>query len=155
MESVGLSNGSITGWDFRLPQYDEEDNNYEFDFGDRLLPTRIRKSGSIFRTDALVKLLNRARFQAVCFDHKEVTILHILSAATLTFEAFDTLANLKVDRVAVGAACIQRMSELEPKLPAPHPASWPAPGSEDTELGVSMEPEVDHGEAEIYARVQA
>jgi hypothetical protein len=27
---------------------------------------------------------------------------------------------------------------------------WPAPGSEDTELGVSMEPEADHGEAEIH-----
>jgi hypothetical protein len=33
--------------------------------------------------------------------------------------------------------------------------SWPAPGSEDTELGVSMEPEVDHGEAEVHTRVQA
>ena len=32
---------------------------------------------------------------------------------------------------------------------------WPAPGSEDTELGVSMEPEVDHGEAEVHTRVQA
>ena len=32
---------------------------------------------------------------------------------------------------------------------------WPAPGSEDTELGVLMEPEVDHGKAEVYARVQA
>ena len=32
---------------------------------------------------------------------------------------------------------------------------WPAPGSEDTELGVLMEPEVDHGETEVYARVQA
>jgi hypothetical protein len=27
---------------------------------------------------------------------------------------------------------------------------WPAPGSEDTELGVLMEPEVGHGEAEVY-----
>jgi hypothetical protein len=35
-----------------------------------------------------------------------------------------------------------------------HPA-WPAPGSKDTELGVLMEPEVDHGEAEVHARVQA
>jgi hypothetical protein len=35
------------------------------------------------------------------------------------------------------------------------PASWPAPGSEDTELGVLLEPEVDHGEAEVYAGVQA
>jgi hypothetical protein len=34
-------------------------------------------------------------------------------------------------------------------------AKWPAPGSEDTELGVLMEPEVRHGEAEVYAGVQA
>src|SRR5262249_33315336 len=32
---------------------------------------------------------------------------------------------------------------------------WPAPGSEDTELGVLMEPEVGHGETEVYSRVQA
>ena len=29
--------------------------------------------------------------------------------------------------------------------------NWPAPGSEDTELGVLMELEVRHGEAEVYA----
>jgi hypothetical protein len=34
-------------------------------------------------------------------------------------------------------------------------AFWPAPGSEDTELGVLMEPEVGHGETEVYTRVQA
>jgi hypothetical protein len=32
---------------------------------------------------------------------------------------------------------------------------WPAAGSEDTELGVKMEPEVGHGETEIYPQVQA
>jgi tetratricopeptide (TPR) repeat protein len=32
---------------------------------------------------------------------------------------------------------------------------WPAPGSADTELGVLMEPEVGHGETEVYTRVQA
>ena len=32
---------------------------------------------------------------------------------------------------------------------------WPAPGSEDTELGVLMELEVGHGTTEVYARVQA
>ena len=32
---------------------------------------------------------------------------------------------------------------------------WPAPGSEDTELGVLMGPEVCHGAAEVHARVQA
>ena len=34
-------------------------------------------------------------------------------------------------------------------------SNWPAPGSEDTELGVLLELEVGHGEAEVYARVQA
>ena len=34
-------------------------------------------------------------------------------------------------------------------------ADWPAPGSEDTELGVLMEREVRHGAAEVHARVQA
>jgi hypothetical protein len=34
-------------------------------------------------------------------------------------------------------------------------SSWPAPGSEDTELGVLMELEVGHGETEVYPRVQA
>ena len=34
-------------------------------------------------------------------------------------------------------------------------AGWPAPGSADTELGVLMEPEVGHGETEVYTRVQA
>jgi len=32
---------------------------------------------------------------------------------------------------------------------------WPAPGSEDTKLGVLMEREVRHGAAEVYAGVQA
>jgi len=32
---------------------------------------------------------------------------------------------------------------------------WPAPGSEDTKLGVLMEPEVRHGKTEVYTRVQA
>jgi uncharacterized membrane protein YedE/YeeE len=32
---------------------------------------------------------------------------------------------------------------------------WPAAGFKDTELGVFMEPEVEHGATEVYARVQA
>jgi hypothetical protein len=32
---------------------------------------------------------------------------------------------------------------------------WPAPGFEDTEIGVLMEPEVDHGTTEVHAGVQA
>jgi len=37
--------------------------------------------------------------------------------------------------------------------PASRSCYWPAPGSEDTELGVLLEPEVAHGEAEVYAGV--
>jgi hypothetical protein len=33
--------------------------------------------------------------------------------------------------------------------------AWPAAGSTDTELGVLMELEVDHGKATVYAGVQA
>ena len=36
-----------------------------------------------------------------------------------------------------------------------HVHDWPAPGSEDTELGVFMGPEVSHGETKVYAGVQA
>ena len=32
--------------------------------------------------------------------------------------------------------------------------AWPAPGFEDTELGVNMEPEVGHGTTEVHAGVQ-
>jgi hypothetical protein len=44
---------------------------------------------------------------------------------------------------------------FSPELKARTEAKWPAPGSEDTELGVLMEAEVGHGEAEVYAGVQA
>jgi hypothetical protein len=45
-------------------------------------------------------------------------------------------------------------------LPAPALAGvreevWPVPGSEDTELGVFIGPEVGHGETKVYAGVQA
>jgi DNA polymerase (family 10) len=36
-----------------------------------------------------------------------------------------------------------------------HWGVWPAPGFEDTELGVLMEPEVGHGETEVHAGIQA
>ena len=35
------------------------------------------------------------------------------------------------------------------------PDSWPAPGSEDTELGVILEPEVVYGTQTLCTRVQA
>src|SRR4051812_36860503 len=96
----GFSN--VNGWDFRLPEYDKEESNYELDLGDRTQPRHARNPGAIFFTEALESLLNRARLQAACFNHHEVTIVHILSAATLTREAFDTIEAMGVDRAALG-----------------------------------------------------
>jgi hypothetical protein len=60
--------------------------------------------------------------------------------------ALDRKANeLRGQLSMLGRPAIQRGSRLK----------WPAPGSEDTELGVLMELEVGHGETEVYARVQA
>jgi hypothetical protein len=39
-------------------------------------------------------------------------------------------------------------------IPEQECEKWPAPGSEDTELGVLMEPEVRHGAAELAYRRQ-
>jgi hypothetical protein len=48
-----------------------------------------------------------------------------------------------------GILLVPRQSRLKEGV------KWPAPGSEDTELGVLMELEVGHGETEVHAGVQA
>ena len=61
---------------------------------------------------------------------------------------------------------VKQLKELSEKLsPTPNndapldpkvQEAWPAPGSEDTELGVLMEPEAGHGtETAVHAGVQA
>jgi len=58
------------------------------------------------------------------------------------------LASLtKLERLYLGQTLITDISSIS--------SIWPAPGSEDTELGVLMELEVGHGETEVYAGVQA
>jgi hypothetical protein len=50
---------------------------------------------------------------------------------------------------------VEEVSRIMTK-PIPDKAEvWPAPGSEDTELGVLMELEVGHGETEVHAGIQA
>jgi hypothetical protein len=56
--------------------------------------------------------------------------------------------------VAMSISCIATDASATCKFNAKKDI-WPAPGSEDTELGVLMELEVGHGETEVYARVQA
>ena len=52
----------------------------------------------------------------------------------------------------IDAKALMKLGLLDPIL---NGDTWPAPGSEDTEFGVLMEPEVRHGAAEVYAGVQA
>ena len=47
------------------------------------------------------------------------------------------------------------MANLDKAIHGGLGGNWPAPGSEDTELGVLMELEVCHAETEVYPRVQA
>jgi len=47
------------------------------------------------------------------------------------------------------------LKELQQLLNCDEVPLWPAPGFEDTELGVFTEPEVSHGETEVHPRVQA
>jgi len=47
------------------------------------------------------------------------------------------------------------LNRLSPRFSHRFLRLWPAPGSEDTKFGMTMGPEVGHGEAEVYAGVQA
>ena len=46
------------------------------------------------------------------------------------------------------------MTHLSEFISSADGRDWPAPGSEDTKLGVLMEREVRHGAAEVYAGIQ-
>jgi hypothetical protein len=105
-------------------------------------------------------------------------VILVLSKPILAFlweNTRDALGHfIKDSSEQVRAAAEKRIAEwIKKRFPKPSPidvppdkvdslieaikqqATWPAPGSEDTELGVLMEPEVSHGETEVYAGVQA
>jgi hypothetical protein len=70
-------------------------------------------------------------------------------------DSAETVRNIQLQAPQIDAAAhqaISRPSVFVGELLVVRFASalWPAPGSEDTELGVLMEPEVGHGEAEVY-----
>ena len=62
------------------------------------------------------------------------------------------MAEICLDRQSKGSIPLS-LHSIRPSIGTENPI-WPAPGSEDTELGVLMELEVGHGETEVYARVQ-
>lgn len=78
-----------------------------------------------------------------------------LGECILTREPSYQLKSDTVDwrmQISSGQSCVRGLRHGRVTIDS---AKWPAPGSEDTKLGVFMGPEVSHGEAKIYARVQA
>jgi hypothetical protein len=74
----------------------------------------------------------------------------IIGKLVFTKEKFDHL-----DYAAMKKAIQEMEARLPVKFITSKGADWPAPGFEDTKLGVLMEPEVRHGTSEVYTRVQA
>ena len=105
----------------------------------------------------------RFRYQ---FDHKEKMIsfgsfpeVSIAAARSkrddarkLLAEGTDPSQQKKLDKITAATAANNTFGVVAEE----HLDNlWPAAGSTDTELGVMMEPEVCHGEAEVYTRIQA
>jgi hypothetical protein len=57
--------------------------------------------------------------------------------------------------LGIGLDAFRQDRNLEASAETNDRSDWPAPGFEDTKLGVLMEPEVRHGTSEVHAGVQA
>src|SRR5436190_22713426 len=106
-------------------------------------------------------LANRPRADACGFGNG----LRRLSARDLPYNALSTARRQPGILMHVHPVLPWNLKLQQPQFPrsepdgqpteSPHLAKWPAPGSEDTELGVLMEQEVGHGATEVYTGVQA
>jgi protein gp37 len=81
----------------------------------------------------------------VVLDERALQLPHSWKKGRLIF--VNSMSDLFHEAVPV--SFVQRVFQVMEDTP------WPAPGSEDTELGVLMELEVGHGETEVHAGVQA
>src|SRR6266702_3678917 len=121
----------------------ETDSQFELAYGaaHRLALAALRQQG--YRSENMITV-----FQ---------TLIHTLGTDNADVQIFlkaHTERNLAEyeGRVDIDEKLLADLLRCTKKLET---AVWPAPGSEDTELGVLMEPEVDHGETEVYPRIQA
>ena len=98
-----------------------------------------------------VRLQNAADAATLKIADKELpsfdASVHELLYSTLALHSSFILATADGTALLLAEERYQRHPQEEQE--------WPAPGSEDTELGVLMELEVRHGEASVYAGVQA
>src|SRR5207248_6090406 len=101
----------------------------------------------------------------VSIDDTDLNLAHDTATVTFTFSAPPPLGFTLDNTSAVGGT-LSNLSQLNAttytatftaaaSTDIGNASVWPAPGSEDTELGVLMELEVGHGETEVHAGVQA
>ena len=153
----------------------------DFSINDTYPRISVRGSYLSFRdglptTEDFVTMIHR-RITSFCLPRNELRALHNLAVMKSADEAAElwtaavTRASEHYIKAKKGSHRSGEATEiilfvlLEWILKAPQIVSkmylktnndmWPVPGFEDTELGVLMGPEVRHGEAAIYARVQA
>ena len=103
----------------------------------------------------MLYLIHRANHEELTYRGGQTPIVH-LEADLLKTVAWANQNNRKwaFTLSNAGASYFESRCDFD-QLGEVNWAAWPAPGSEDTELGVLIGPEVRHGEAEVYARVQA
>src|SRR6267378_4533998 len=110
----------------------------------------------------MVRILITDNFELVAQGHTAKTKLnrrHVAPSPAASLEHIGGRRRGAARKDAAGCHCRAGRSDAK-EIPSRcrhgfRHSLWPAPGSEDTELGVLMELEVGHGETEVYPRVQA
>jgi hypothetical protein len=120
---------------------------------ERTLPQEIQEETGSKNSEA-------ARFVIRHFLGEEWINKHIMPPAIgyLALQDIDGVFELQCVRVmefGESLLNLQGLSGFDEYIERIKTVRWPAPGSEDTELGALMELEVGHGETEVYPRVQA
>jgi CRP/FNR family cyclic AMP-dependent transcriptional regulator len=90
--------------------------------------------------------------KTVLSEHGKEAVVALLGTGNFFGEGCMTGQLLRLATVSAMTECvIVRITKADiTRVIHEEPAFWPAPGSEDTELGVLMELEVRHGETEVY-----
>ena len=113
----------------------------------------LTEIGDLVIEQGLSKFGQRLRTSILAFS-RGTTLSDISDRLVYTISALEGLL-LKDASEPLQQNLGERMAFALSKDPTTRRAIWPAPGSEDTKIGVIMGLEVGHGEAEVYTRVQA
>ena len=133
------------------------DEAHRLSLGENSPVERLLREGRKFGIGVILASQQPEDFSPVAYSNTATKIIFSLIDRT------GDIARQIVQRIPKRASIVEMIKSLG-TLPRgtgifisndAHATIWPAPGSEDTELGVFMEPEVSHGKTKVYTRVQA